>query len=168
MTKAGALALTVIALTTGQHAVADMLQLSDDTTIVVSADESWEEQEGNILHFQGNFEIRTTNWAVSADQAIVYGRLDDPERVVADGSPVRFVFENIQSGNHALTEAEGEHLEYKKDLGILKLSGNAKLTDDRRLMQSSEIRYDLEQQKLQAGGPEGVHVTIKPDSSGKL
>ena len=168
MLKAGAIAITVIALTTGQHAIADILQLSDDTTIVVSADESWEEQEENIQHFRGNFTIRTTNWAVSADQAIVYGRLDNPERVVADGSPVRFIFENAHSGSHSLTEAEGEHLEYEKDLGILRLSGNAKITDDTRLMQSSEIEYDLEQQKLQVAGPEGVHITVAPGSSEKL
>jgi len=168
ITKLGTIATSVLALSTGLDAGADVLQLSNDTIIVVSADESWEELEENVRHFRGNFEIRTPDWAVSADQAVVYGRLDDPERVVADGSPVRFYFENSDSETNAPTEAEGRHLEYEKESGLLRLFGDAKIADDRRLMQSSEMQYDTVQKKLLAGGPEGVKVTVKPDDSGKL
>lgn len=161
MTKPRTVAVVIIALSSGYSDAADILQLSNDTTVVVSADDSWEEAEQDILHFRGNFEIRTPRWTVMADQATVYGKLDTPKRVVADGSPVQFFFRNTE--NHSTGEGESRHLEYAREPELLKLSGNVKLTTRGRVMQSSEVQYDVERQKLLAGGPEGVHITVYPD-----
>ncbi len=166
MTTLRTVAIVIIALISGASEAADVLQLSDDSTIIVSADESWEEAEQDIIHFRGDFELRTPRWSVMSDHATVYGKVDDPKRIVADGSPVQFVFQNSGADDISITEGEGQHLEYDSEAGLLSLSGGAKLTSGRRVMKSSKIQYDVKRERLEAGGPEGVHVTVVPDSSG--
>jgi lipopolysaccharide transport protein LptA len=166
MTKHATVAIITIVLTAGPLDAADLLPLSDDTVIMVSADESWEDAEQDIIHFRGNFEIQLPNWTLKADFATVYGELNDPQRVVAEGSPVKFVYHYTETGNPSFVEGEGQRIEYEKKRNLLNLSGAAKLSTDRRVMHSSEIKYNLDQQKLEAGGPEGVQITISPDSTG--
>jgi len=170
MTYLRTIAIIVITLQAGQGTAADIFELADDTTIVVSADEAWEDTEQDILYFHGHFEIRTPSWRLSANEATVYGNLDDPQRIVADGvvdgPPVYFFFLGSGLEDSVETAGEGQHLEYEQELGLLTLSGKAKLTSGTRVMQSSKIEYDLEKQQLKAGGAEGVHVTVNPDDVG--
>ncbi len=168
MTKLRTIAILIIALYAGHGKAADSLHLSDDSTIVVSADDASEEPGQDILYFAGNIEIKTPSWAIMADRVTVYGQLDNLQRVVAEGSPVQFFFRNSDAENSSITEGEGQHLEYEEEAALLRLSGNAKLTSGGRIMQSTEIQYDLEQEKLEASGPEGVQITITPDSDGNL
>ena len=160
------IAIIVITFYAGRGASADILQLADDSTIVISADEAWEDNEQDILYFRGHFEIRTPRWQLSAYEATIYGNLDSPQRIVADGSlegrPVQFSFIGSDIEDSGVTTGEGQHLEYEQILGLLTLSGTAKLTSGNRVMRSSKIQYDLEAQQLQAGGEEGVHVTVDP------
>lgn len=164
------IAVIVITLFAGHGATADILQLADDSTIVVSADEAWEDTEEDILYFRGHFEIRTPRWQLSAHEATIYGNLDSPQRIVAtgmsEGRPVQFSFLGSDLDDAARTTGEGQNLEYEQALGLLTLTGNAKLTSGNRVMRSSKIQYDLEAQQLQAGGEEGVHVTVLPDDTG--
>ncbi len=162
MTKLRTVAVAIIALYVGNGAAAGLLKISDENTILVTADEVWEEPEQNIFHFRGNFELRTPRWAVMADEATVYGKMDDLDRIVAEGSPVQFVFQGSDAENGAITEAEGRKLEYQREPGLLHLSGGAVVTSGGNTLRSSEILYDLERDKLEAGGPEGVRVTAKP------
>jgi len=159
------IAIIVITLLAGHGAAADILQLADDSTIVVSADEAWEDTELDTLHFRGHFEIRTPRWRLSAHEATIYGNLDSPQRIVADGTseglPVQFFFLGSDRDNSAGTTGEGQHLEYRQALGLLTLSGAAKLTSGSRVMSSSKIEYDLGSQQLKAGGDEGVRVTVE-------
>jgi lipopolysaccharide transport protein LptA len=166
MTKLTTVALVVMTFYATHNQAADVLQVSDDATIIVAADESWEEVDQDVIHFRGNIEIRTPRWAVMADRVTVYGKLEDVERIVADGSPVQFIYSKSVLGGATHTEGEGLHLEYLRGSELLSLSGNATLTGDGRIMQSSEISYNLEQQRLEAGGPDGVHITVEPDRVG--
>ena len=163
MTNPGTVAIGVLALLTANGAAADVPRLANDSTIIISADESWEDANEDTIHFRGNFELRTPGWAVMAEEATVYGQLDDPKRVVAEGSPVRFIYQKSAAEPGTATYGEGEHLQYDREKELLSLSGNAKLTNGENVMQSSQIRYDLEQQRLEAGGPEGVRITLDPE-----
>jgi len=166
MSKLTTVALVVIALYASHNEAADVFRLPDDATIIVAADESWEDVDQDIVHFRGNIEIRTPGWTLMADRVTVYGKLEDAERIVADGSPVHFAYSNSAANGDGHMEGEGLHLEYVSDSALLSLSGNAVLTGDRKIMRSSEIRYDLERQNFEASGPEGVHITIEADSNG--
>ncbi len=168
----GTIAIIVITLHAGHGDAADILQLADEGTIVVSADEAWEDAGQDILHFRGHFEIRTPRWRLSAHEATIYGNLDNPQRIVADGMadglPVQFFFLGSDLDNVTGTAGEGQHLEYVQATALLTLSGKAKLISGTRTMRSSTIQYDLEKQQLQAGGEEGVHVTVEPGDLKKI
>lgn len=168
MTKPETIAIVLFALYTGPGIAADILHLPTNATIVVSADVASEELEQDIIHFSGNIKIKTPGWSIIADQATVYGKMDRMRRIVADGSPVQFFFRETAADDSPITEGEGLHLEYEKEAGLLRLSGSAKLTNGQRVMRSSEILYDLKQEKLKAGGAEGVQITIKPDNNGNF
>ena len=145
---------------------AELLHLSDDTTIVISADEAWEDIEQDILHFRGHFEIQTPSWQLQAHQASIYGKLDDPQRIVADGitagPPVRFSYQSQIGEDATRTDGEGQHLEYEKERNLLTLNGNAVLTSGRKVMRSNHIEYNLGTEQLNAGRGEGVQVTVDP------
>jgi len=162
------IAVIVICLPATTSLATDPLYLPNDTTIVVSADEAWEDAEQEVLHFRGNFDIRTPNWQLQADQATIYGKLSNPLRIVADGTidglPVRFSYQDRAAKTTTRTEGEGQHLEYDSERNLLVLSGSAVLTSGSRNMRSSRIQYDLEKERLDAGGDEGVHVTVTPKS----
>jgi lipopolysaccharide transport protein LptA len=162
MAKRTTVALVILALYAGLNDAADMPRLSDNDTIIIAADESWEEADQGTIYFRGDVEIQTPGWAIMADRVIVYGKLEAVERIVADGSPVKFIYSNPTAANNTFADGEGLHLEFLHDAALLTLSGNAILTGEGRIMQSSEIQYDLEQRELMAGGTEGVHITITP------
>lgn len=166
MTKLRTIAILTIALYAGYGDAADSPYLSAGTTIVISADKASEEPGKDILHFTGHVDIKTPGWGITADKVTVYGQLDNLQRIVAEGSPVQFFFRDNNSKKKTLTQGEGLLLDYEKATSILRLSGKAKLTNGSRVMLSSEIQYDLELEKLEAAGPEGVHITIVPDGDG--
>ncbi len=168
MTYLRTIAVIVICLPVTTSLAADPLYLANDSTIVVSADEAWEDPEQDVLHFRGNFDIRTPNWQLQADRASIYGKLSNLQRILADGTidgvPVRFSYQDQTVENATRTKGEGQHLEYDSERHLLILSGSAVLTSGTRNMQSSRIQYNLETEQFDAGGDEGVHVTVTPKS----
>ena len=166
MTYRTTIAIAVFALAAAPPGAADIPVLSDDSVIIVAADESWEADSQDAFYFRGNFEIRMPKWTLMADLATVYGTMDDPSSVVADGSLVNFAYHYTEAGKPSTIEGEGRHLEYDREHNLLRLSGDAKISTDRRILQSSEVTYNLNTRKLEAGGPEGVHITIQPDDAG--
>ena len=166
MTKPTTIALIVLVLYAGLSDAKDVLRLSDATTIIVAADESWESENEEQINFRGHVEIRTPQWSVMADQAIVYGNLEDVSLIVAEGAPVYFIYaSNSDDDAGDVVEGKGRHLEYNREARSLSLSGDADLKSAGRTMRSSKIDYNLEEQQLNAGGPEGVAITVDPDTS---
>ena len=128
MSKLTTVALVVITLYASHNDAADVPRLPDDAVIIVAADESWEDVDQDVVHFRGNIEIRTPGWTLMADRVTVYGKLEDAERIVAEGSPVHFIYSNSAANGDGHMEGEGLHLEYLSDSALLSLSGNAVLT----------------------------------------
>lgn len=166
MTYLRTIAAIVVFLPAVMGRAAELLHLADDTTIVISADEAWEDTEQNVLHFRGHFEIQTPSWQLQAHQATIYGKLNDPQRIVADGvaegPPVRFSYQSQEVADATRTDGEGQHLEYEKERNLLTLRGNAVLSSGRRVMRSHHIEYDLGTEQLNAGRGDGVQITVDP------
>ncbi len=135
---------------------AQKLELSKDDTVVVRADEAWEEFAGQVAHFRGNFELAAPDWSVAADSAVVYGPLEDPERIVVDGAPARIRLK--QAGREGTVEGEGRHIEYRRADDTVSLSGQARLRDGERTLSSALIEYERRGDRVSAG--EGVEVLI--------
>jgi lipopolysaccharide transport protein LptA len=139
---------------------ADDQESSGKETIVIRADRAWEEPEKeHVLHFQGNFELISPDWELRSDEADLFGPLDDPERIVARGSPA--VVSILNEGERVI--GEGETIVYERDTDILTLTTNARMTGDTVSMTSGEIVYDVGAERLKSSGGSGVEMILERD-----
>jgi len=137
---------------------------SSGDTVNIRAAEAWESEEPNVIHFSGNFELKASDWYLSADLATLYGKLDDPETAMLTGSPA-FILVNTESEGRIQTiTGQADRIVYHRETNSLRLDGAASITRDDSTMHSGKIEYDIEQDRIRAGGDEGVHIKIKPEN----
>jgi lipopolysaccharide transport protein LptA len=136
---------------------------SSGDTVTIRSAEAWEGEEPNIIHFSGNFELRASDWYLSADLATLYGKLDDPETAVLTGSPAFILVSTKSQGRIQEVLGEAERIVYHRETNSIRMEGAASLTRDGNTMSSGEIEYDIEQDRIHAGGNEGVYIKVKPE-----
>jgi len=137
---------------------------SSGDTVNIRAAEAWESEEPNVIHFSGNFELKASDWYLSADLATLYGKLDDPETAMLTGSPA-FILVNTESEGRIQTiTGQADRIVYHRETNSLRLDGAASITRDDSTMHSGKIEYDIEQDRIRAGGDEGVHIKVKPEN----
>jgi lipopolysaccharide export system protein LptA len=80
------------------------------------------------------------------------------------GSPA-FILVNTESDGRIQTiTGEADRIVYHRETNSLRLEGSASITRDDSTMHSGKIEYDIEQDRIRAGGDEGVHIKIKPEN----
>jgi lipopolysaccharide transport protein LptA len=136
---------------------------SSADTITIHSAQAREDEEPDIIHFSGNFELKASDWYLSADQATLYGKLDDPETAVLTGSPALILVKTESEGHSSHIVGEAERIVYQRDSNSLRLEGSASLSRDQNTMRGGEIEYDIERDRIKAGGIEGVHIRIEPE-----
>jgi lipopolysaccharide transport protein LptA len=135
---------------------------SKGDTVSIRADQAWEDEQPDIVHFTGNFLMKAADWSVSADSATLYGNLDDPETVLLEGSPAQvLLLRQTDDGNEEIS-GTAPQIEYQRKANVIKLSGGAVLRLDDNILRSEEIEYDIELDRYQAGGSEGVRIEVTP------
>lgn len=110
-----------------------------------------------VLHLQGNFEMRGADWQVTADSAEVQGPVQDPDQLTVIGRPARIRF---MGDDGATVVGEGGRIVYSRRRGILELHGDATLRSGDLFLSGSQILYDLKAQRLRSGGAEGIRFTL--------
>ncbi len=136
---------------------------SSGDTVTIHSAEAWEDEEPDIIHFSGGFELKASDWYLSADLATLYGKLDDPETAVLTGTPA-FILVNTESQGRIQTiTGEAERIVYQRETNSLRMEGAATLSRDDNTMRGGEIEYDIGQDRIRAGGDQGVHLKIKPE-----
>ena len=140
----------------------------EDEPIVIRADRAWEaaaedggDSGAQVLHLQGDFEMRSANWQVTADSAEVRGPMQDPEQLVVIGAPARIEF--TDDGDTAT--GEGRRIVYWRQREVLELHGDATLEFGELSLSSSKIVYDLEADRLQSSGDDGIQFTFSEKAS---
>ncbi len=150
-----------------QTGLADILDLSSDDTVTITAERAWEDSEGDITHFSGHFELRAPDWYVSADTAVVYGKLDDPDKLVVEGRPAKiFILRDAQeNASDAGPNIEGvaATIEYHRTSNILEMRGAAILTREDNTLSSEIIEYDIDEDSYSAGGEGGINIQFSPE-----
>lgn len=127
-------------------------------TIVIRADQAWETPDGaEVLHFKGNFELHAPEWSLSADEADLYGPLDDPDQIVARGAPAKVT---IRDGEETVS-GEGMIVEYERLTDTLTLRKQAHLLGDSIEMSSAEIVFDVATRRLKSSGGTGVEMILQ-------
>ena len=148
---------------------ADSLKFSSNDTVTVTAERAWEADEVDVIHFSGQFELRAPDWSLFGDSAVVYGKLDNPDRVVVEGTPARISFLRNESGDSGRTEApervdgEASVVEYFRSTDKLVMRGAARLTRKDSSLVSELIDYDVDADRYSASGRGGINVQFTAD-----
>lgn len=159
--------LILLTLLSGaQAAWAGPLDFSSDDTVTITADRAWEAEEPNVIHFSGNFELHAPDWSTSGDTAVVYGKLDDPDRVIVEGKPatVSFLRESEDdTDSEERVDGEASLLEYFRSTDKLIMRGSSRLVREDSNLTSEIIEYNVETDRYSAGGEGRVNIEYTPD-----
>ncbi|MBT8048556.1 MAG: hypothetical protein HKN57_06075 [Xanthomonadales bacterium] len=138
---------------------------SADDTITIRSAEARMDEQSDIIHFGGSFEIRANDFYLLSEQASLYGKLDDPETIVVTGSPATISVNTVTDGRTSTIYGQAARIVYQRDANSIRMEGAASLSRDGHTMSGSEMEYDVETDYLRAGGDGGVHIRIRPDGS---
>jgi lipopolysaccharide transport protein LptA len=149
--------------------IAGSLDFSSDDTVTVTAKNAWEAEEADVIHFSGQFELRAPDWSLAGETATVYGKLDNPDKVVVEGNPAKISF--LRTGEEAGTndnpeeriEGTASTVEYFRATNKLIMRGAASLTRKDSTLVSEIIEYDVDADRYSAGGEGGINVQFNPD-----
>lgn len=161
--------LTVLACLHGQLAAA--LDFSSGDTVTITAERGWEGEGPNVIHFSGNFRIRGPDWSMTGDTAVVYGKLDDPDKILIEGSPARVSFlrkkeENSdRSSSNDKVDGEAVFVEYFRATDRLIMRGAASLARKESTLNSEIIEYNIDTDRYAASGEGRVNVQLNPDDA---
>jgi lipopolysaccharide export system protein LptA len=140
------------------------LALESDSTqpIELAADSvDFNEAEGRSV-YKGNVDVRQGSIRLRGDVVTVYQAGRDPEKVVAEGRPVKFE-QRIDKG---LVQGEALRVEYEVASENIILIGEAVLNQGKDTMRSDRIVYDRVKSVVKAGaaakGKQRVHISIQP------
>jgi len=162
------LAAVVIGCGACKQAVAGpSLQDALEDTIVVSAEHARQFDDVEMMTFYGHFSLQAGDWRLRADSARLYGALEDPDRVIINGTPA-YIWVHDEQRNRDV-EGSGARIEYDRVRDIIRLSGGAFLDDGTRTFNSGFIEFDIPGNHVSAAGPEpgtdtGVHLRVQPQS----
>lgn len=152
-----------------QPGFADSPGFSSDDTITITAERGWEGDEANVIHFSGNFELHAPDWSMAGDTAVVYGKLDNPDRVVVRGSPARISFLRSEVENpddadeQERVNGAANFVEYHRATDKLTMRGAANLIRKESTLTSQIIEYDVETDRYSAGGEGGIDIQYNPE-----
>ena len=135
---------------------------SSDDTLTIRSRGARMDEEPDVVHFEGGFELRARDWYLSSDHATLYGKLDDPETVVITGSPAQIMVNMVSHGQTTTIHGEAERIVYQRNSNSIRMEGNASISRDEHTMSGGEIEYDIEKDHLRAGGDGGVYIEVKP------
>ena len=147
-------------------AAAQGLEFSEEDTVIVTAARAWEADEGDVVHFSGNFELRAPDWTLQGETAVVYGKLDDPDRVVVEGNPARVSFlrqpdeDQSQPVEEERVDGSAALVEYFRSTDKLVMRGAATLTRKDSALDSESIEYDVETDRYSASGQGGINILL--------
>ena len=133
--------------------------------LLVRADRAWEPAPDaaggdDVLHLEGNFEMRGSDWWLTADTARVYGPVEDPERLVVLGSPARV---SVVRSNGERASGSGQRIVYWRQRELVEVHGAAAFAAGDLAMTSARIIYDLDAERLKSVGDAGITFTVQDE-----
>jgi lipopolysaccharide transport protein LptA len=152
--------------------IAGSIDFSSDDTVTVTATKAWEAEEADVIHFSGGVELRAPDWSLEGETATVYGKLDNPDKVIVEGNPAKISFlradEEAGSSNDSEEPEErvdgaASIVEYFRATDKLKMRGSASLTRKDSTLVSEVIEYDVDTDRYSAGGEGGINIQFNPD-----
>lgn len=154
-----------------QPGLTDSFDFNSDDIVTITAERAWEDDEAGVIHFSGLFELRAPDWYLFGDSAVVYGKLDNPDRVVVEGKPAKISFLRNTEDNTDISASQERvdgtafFVEYFRATDKLIMRGAASLTRKDSTLVSEGIEYDVDTDHYSAGGEGGINVQYRPDDN---
>jgi lipopolysaccharide transport protein LptA len=136
---------------------------SSGDTVSIQAENAWEDVAPDTIHFSGHFELKAQDWYLSADQATLYGNLDNPETAILTGSPANIQLKAGANDRVETISGKADRIVYQRATHSITLVGQASLSRAHQTLHSAEIEYDIDRDRIQASGSQGVHIRVKPE-----
>ena len=161
----GLLGLTLIV--TPQFLLATEPTQNQDVTdeeepITIRADRAWQDADGKVMHLEGNFLMRTSEWEVKADRAQVEGPVEAPDRIISYGKPASIRF-SMGGENPVDGIGYSRKIIYQYQKKLLELHQDARLEMDNVTVTSKAIIYDVGNRRLVSSGKDGVQFELRPE-----
>lgn len=151
-----------IALLLIQPTLTHALESDKDQPIDVEADGVDMNDSKGISIYKGNVVLTQGSIVIKADKVTVTEKSDGANEVVAEGRPVTFRQET--EGDKGTIKGRANKTEYHANGEIIKMIGDAVLTQGKDTFKSDRITYDRAQAVIKAGasakGQQRVKVTI--------
>ena len=102
---------------------------------------------------------------------MVYGKLDDPDKVLIEGSPAKVSFLRKKEGNsdpassNAKVDGGALFVEYFRATDKLVMRGAASLARKESTLNSEIIEYNIDTDRYAASGEGRVNVQLNPDDA---
>jgi lipopolysaccharide transport protein LptA len=136
---------------------------SSNDTLTIRSSEARMDEQPDIIHFAGGFELQAKDWYLSSEQATLYGKLDDPETVIITGTPAMILVNSKIRGRNSILNGEANRIVYQRNSNSIRMEGDASLSRDGHTMNGGEIEYNIGNDLLSAGGIGGVHIRVNPE-----
>ena len=127
----------------------------------IEADRGEAEQldfENSRWEFSGNVSIEREAEQAWCDDAILFFQDHQLTRAELVGEPVRFQQTREDQG---LTQGEARNMEYDPINGIVRMAGEAWISDGRNEVRGERITYDLNKEQITAEGDANGQVRMK-------
>jgi lipopolysaccharide transport protein LptA len=136
-------------------------RLGREDVVFIRADKAWEDITPDTVFFEGHFEMQVRDWLVLADRAVLHGKLDDPEHLELEGSPARMELSYTLGERTEILQGEASKIVYDRETAQIRLSGNARMGQDDKVLRSSEIDYDINTDRFRTRGETGINITVE-------
>lgn len=127
-------------------------------TIVLHADEAWQDLDADALHFRGGFTLSDAEREMRADRASLFGRWDAPERAVLEGEPATLRLYDPERNRTYFAKAQ--RIVYQRSPEVIEMFGGALMRQNGNELRSEYFRFERDSRRL-TGGPGGVHGRLK-------
>lgn len=143
-------------------ATAPALPGDADQEINIQAD-AWDaDRRTGRAVYRGNVVVTSGGMELRGDELILNFTNETLTSAVLTGSPAQFAQDHADG--RPATSAQASILTYEMESAMVRLRGDARVIQDRDEFASDDIRYDIRNERVAAGG-EGsgrVQVTIQP------
>ena len=138
------------------------LESDQEQPIELTADYADIDESRGVSVYKGDVDLRQGSMRLRADIVTVHHVDRKPERMVAEGRPVKFQ----QQSDKGPVKGEARRAEYEVSTENLVLIGDAVVVQGKDSMRSDRIVYDRVRSVVKAGaaakGKERVRISIQP------
>jgi lipopolysaccharide transport protein LptA len=140
------------------------INVSSEDMVAIRAEEAWEDVKPDTIHFSGRFEMRIRDMILKANTASLFGRLENPDRLVLKGAPANFTLAADGQGRSNTIRAEAQEIIYNRESNWVSLNGEARLSQGDRVLSSIAIEYNIETDRFRTRDLTGVEINANTEN----